>query len=759
MWLPGSKPGKIESHPGRALEEHLLNTACLAEKIARASLGGVPGNLPATCLLHDVAKAHPQFQKRVKTGKGQYAHAEPSAYIAFIVTRDLIAAEVVYRHHTHARGKFTQEWYNLGYEDLSDTVAEVPLWPEGKEVLEKLRLSNITGWKDLIPSEDELDDILDAAQDLILDEHKWLEFRNIYSLLIAADRMDAVSGGKVDFIPPVLRVFPEKVEQYLSTLKGTSLSNWRNRVRGEVLQSAEARLAGPGVYTLTLPTGAGKTLLGLELAMKIARRENKRAIFYVLPFISIVEQNSKVARSLLPRVQEDHYLAYGSDNENRKSSKDEDDDTRKKFIALFRYWYEPVVVTTFVKLWEVLYSPRGNDAMSFHRLASAVVILDEPQSIPARLWKGFGATLNFLAQNLNVTFILMTATQPHIASGIELAPPALKMPESRYKVHFYRDKGSLERLEDLLGKYGFPSRSTLVVANTHRAVLEIYFLIKKLIPSSENIFFLSSWVTPHDRKITLDKVKTKEENKQLRHLVSTQVVEAGVDLDFELVVRDFAPLDSIIQVAGRCNRHLDTAEGHVLVYEMCNENGESYPKMVYDSVLLRASAEVLSEFDSAEPVIINEFDVPGILKQYYDKLATSLDDSGPWYDIQKGNWEQWTCLIKDRPGESTVFIDRDGEIRAKLDELSQMDKGLANRDEIKELWNQIKQHAISVREKELEAWLEAEGGIFYDEEEKGIEKYKDGLWLINLRGLGRIYRPGLGFVPRHIYEKYLANEG
>ncbi|MBF7082173.1 CRISPR-associated helicase Cas3' [Desulfallas sp. Bu1-1] len=755
--MPGLPPGKTESHPGRALEDHLLHTARLAEGIARASLGWTPGNLLATCLLHDVAKAHPRFQSRLGTGKGRYAHAEPSAYITLLVTRDIIAAEAVHRHHSRARNSFTSYWYDLGHKELCDVVKDMPLWPGCVKVFEKLGMNNITGWGDLLPSADELDDLLEEAYELSLNEQNWLNFRLIYSLLIAADRMDAVSGGTKELLPPTLQVPGDKVDHYLRSLKSTQLTSWRHRVREKVLQHAENLLLGPRVYTLTLPTGAGKTLLGLELAMNIARRENKQAIFYVLPFISIVEQNSKVAKSLLPQVQEDHYLAYGNEEKNKD---DEEGDTHKKFMALFRYWYEPVVVTTFVKLWEVLYSPRGNDAMSFHRLANSVVILDEPQSVPARLWKGFGETLNFLSHNLNTTFILMTATQPNIASGVELAPAAIELPRSRYKIHFYRDKGDLQRIITLLDEHGFPSRSTLVVANTHRAALEIYFLLKNIIPDGEEIFFLSSWVTPHDRKKIMDRVKEKEENKQLRYLVSTQVVEAGVDLDFELVIRDFAPLDSLIQVAGRCNRHSDINEGQVLVYEMCDDNGRSLSMLAYrDPVLLNATAEVFKELNDSNPVSVKEAGMPGVLEKYYDKLTTSLEKDGPWYKIQQGQWEYWKGLIEEHADEQTVFIDRNGKIRGKLDKLSQMDKGIDNRHKIKEQWNQIKQHAISVRKKELDDWLEAEKGFIVDEEIRAIEEYKDGMWIINPRGLQRIYLSELGFIPRDIYQKYLVNEG
>ncbi len=746
--MHGLNPGRIESHPGRPLEEHLCNTALLAERIASASLGRIPDKLVEACLLHDIAKAHFKFQDRLKNKKRRFPHAEISAYITLGVTRNIIAAEAVHCHHTSARNNFTKKWYDLEYSEFCRAVSEIPLWPESQKIIKKLGFNEIGSWKEFLPSEDEFEDLLnDFMDEMQLNSEDWLNFRLIYSFLITADRIDALSSGAAEFVPHSLRVDANVVERYLGSLKSTPLSEWRNGVREKVLERAAKVLSGSGVYTLTLPTGAGKTLLGLDLAIKIAAQDKKQGIIYVLPFISIVEQNSQVAKEVLPFVQEDHYLAY--------DKKDDERDILTKFTALFRYWYEPVVVTTFAKLWDVLYSPRGNDAMSFHRLANSIVLLDEPQSIPARYWKGFGETLKLMAQKLNATFILMTATQPRIASGIELAPTKIKIPQSRYKVYFYRKKSGIECLCELLKQYGFPSRSTLIVANTHKAALDIYFLIKKLVPQEE-IFFLSGWVTPWDRKITLKRIKTKEEKNCIRHLVSTQVVEAGVDLDFNLVVRDIAPLDSLVQVAGRCNRHLSSRTGEVLIYEMCNDTGKSFSQMVYDQVLLNATREILLNFGQGDPLIFQETAIAELLELYYSKLSTALQNYGPWFEIEEGKWGgRWDLFETPWCNECTVFVERDGEVREVLDKLLQMDKNFSNRLEVKRMWNRIQQHAISVSEKEMKKWWEAEGSFIIDGEEKAVEKITENLWIINKRGLQRIYSPELGFIPREIYEKYI----
>lgn len=746
--LPGLKPGEIESHPGRPLEEHLFQTACLAEKIAVHYLGRVPENLRAACLLHDVAKAHAKFQIRLKKGKGRFPHAEPSAYIAFSISRDIMLAEVIRCHHTHIKNDFINDfWCNTDYENISHILSEIPLWPGSDKISGELGL-DCSEWIDLLPSSEEWDELLDEIEDnTVLDANNWLNFKLLYSLLITADRLDAVGVKLEDLAQPVLNVPGDIIEKYLDKLKPTPLTPWRNQIRNAVLERAKT-ISGPGVYTLTLPTGTGKTLLSLDLALKIAHKEGKRGIIYVLPFITIVEQNSKVAKSIFPEVQEDHHLV--------DQGATEDMDMLQRFISLFRYWHEPVVISTFAKLWEVLYSPRGNASMSFHRLANSIVLLDEPQSIPARYWKGFGKTLELISSRLNTTFILITATQPGIARGKELAPPNISVPSCRYKAGYFNEPISIRDMLDVLVEHGLADRNTMIVANTRKAALETLFLLKEQKIITQEPFFLSSWVTPNDRKKIMHKIKTREEKQMSRYLVSTQVVEAGVDLDFELVCRDMAPLDSIVQVAGRCNRHMSDYLGQILIFEIIDNEGKRISR-VYDSVLINFTREVLQNNKKDNVFSFNELEVPDLLEQYYGKLAGALENQGPWFDIQQGKWESWDRLIDEPVYECTVFIDCNGEIKSILEELKSMDNKLENKDRRRHLWRKVQEHAISVSKKELDSWHDKSGAFIIDDKEKEIEEISPEIWVINPKGIGRIYHPELGFVPLDIHNRYLAN--
>jgi len=751
--LPGLMRGEVESHPGRPLEDHLLKTANLAEDIARRCLGMVPEELRYIGLLHDVAKAHPRFQAHLK-GKGRFGHSEPSGCLALAITRDIIIAEAIRCHHTRMRDDFINEfWCNSDYKDIGKVLAEIPMWP-GCEVLAREIGIQGDSWIESWPSSQGWDGLLEYIEDTVsLDEDAWLNFRVLYSLLITADRLDAVSGGVEDMVLPKFAL-PEGVfEEYIAGMNPTPLAAWRQGIRRKVLETAPGLLSGPGVYTLTLPTGAGKTLVALELAANVAQRDSKYSIIYVLPFITIVEQNSNVAKSIFQTVQQDHHLAYQGEGEESGSL--------QRFVAMFRYWREPVVVTTFAKLWEVLYSPRANDSMCFHRMANAVIVLDEPQSIPVRYWKGFGETIDFVARKLDSVFILITATQPRMVKGKELAPGKIVLPRSRYTVRYFKESLNIDEMLSALVGQGLACRNTMVVANTRKAALEILFSIRKRSLVREPLFFLSSWVTPADRKRVFKELRAIEEQVSVgqggfRYLVSTQVVEAGADLDFDMVVRDIAPLDSIVQVAGRCNRHMSDQEGLVLVFELADGQGKGYAKAVYDPILINFTREQFLALDRDGEIQLSEMQVADLINSYYEKLA-DLNDDGPWFEIRRGKWGSEFSLFDEPSWESTVLIDYRGDIKTIISDIAKKASGIEDRDKRRKMWQEIQDYAINVPESELKQWDDKCGGFIYDDRDRKIEMVSDGLWIVNPSGIGHIYRSDCGFVPVNIYRKFFED--
>ncbi|NLU49275.1 MAG: CRISPR-associated endonuclease Cas3'', partial [Syntrophomonadaceae bacterium] len=478
--------GNIFSNRDKELPDHLISTTAIADVIAKGCGVELSEKDRLAILLHDIAKAHPRFQKRLLQNKGRFGHSEPSSALVFGLTRDMICAEAIRRHHSRLQNidevkKFWGNEWDYKTEKaggLNSVIAGLQWWQGAEEIAEKCRLE-VSSWLDLLPDQDEWEDILFDLDDYGCDQNEgvvndWLRLRMLYSILVAADRYEAAVSKKTINYSPLISD-PAKIDDYLSGTEPSDISAWRNEIRLEVVQNAERFIQKPGVFTLTLPTGAGKTLIGMEIAMQVARRFQYSTLIYVLPFVSLVEQNADVAAKLFDVVQEDHYLSY-------PESDSEEATPEERFVAFFRYWQEPVIVTTLAKLWNVLYSPRANDTMSFHRLSNSVVILDEPQVVRTSCWEGFGKTLQLLVDKLGTTFILMTATQPEIARGTELAPESVKFPLVRHELHWISGQGkrmSIAEAADFLIRQGVLEKSSLLVLNTRESALRMYGEMKK----------------------------------------------------------------------------------------------------------------------------------------------------------------------------------------------------------------------------------------------------------------------------------------
>ena len=718
----GFLSGEVESHPGKSLKSHLEGVAALAQAMAHHY--GLPLEaflLQATALAHDLAKAHPEFQSYLQGRGGGINHAEPSAWFAYLATGSLWAAEAVRRHHTQLRP--TKEWEK---EWLPDGSSLDKTWSRLKVFL--------PSWPIALTADqwDKMEDFFyEVLPEAALED--WLRLRLLYSVLVAADRLDAL-GVEAAELQPLPKFQPK-----IFTASG-EVGLWRRTLQQQCLAEA-ARITEPGVYTLTLPTGAGKTLLGLEIASHWAQRWQSCSIIYALPFISIVEQNAAVAAEVFGEaVQEDHSLAYGEDAS-------EAEDAWIRMTQLFRYWREPVVVTTMAQLWNALFHLRANKTINFHKLSKAVVILDEPQSIPPRLWQGFGEVLAQLSRQLGTTFLLMTATQPRIAAERELAPAGLRSLFTRHRYHFVREKWEVEQLPERLAVRGLlHSGSGLVVVNTKRAALQVQRLLQRELPDEE-VLLLSAWMTPWHRKQVLEKIKGLEKAGKRRYLVATQVVEAGVDFDFDWVFRDLAPLDSLVQVAGRCNRHLKRKDpGEVLVVEL-NSGGRSLASLVYDSLALGATKEVLPWDEDLE-----EAGVAALVAQYYalleDKLKGASEPLGRY--LSEGNWDKVPDLI-ERPNwrEADLLVEQTGELRSILQCLEETKWTLTKRAEQKRLLQKLQQHRISIPEPTLAlCQQELMQVVVAGEEAPLVQVMKGHAWFLSKEGaMAGIYDEKLGFIP------------
>ena len=756
--LRGSLSGDLKSHPGKRLIDHLLGTADLARQIVEFhGLEDIAFDVEAAALTHDPGKADPEFQKYLM-GKGKGVnHSLPSSFFTFSLQQDnaepfdaFFSVEAVRRHHAKIEdwgasspfwAGYRASWKKIG-EDMS---ALLPQWPCPLD--ERC-------WKKFIYAID------DRYPDDYPFPDYWLRLRSVLSVLVAGDRLDAINVKAMN-----LQSLPDFTPYPFSSVAKASerrrvTDAWRSEVAESCLRSV-AEIRSPGLFTLTLPTGAGKTNIGLRTAHTLAKNLGYSTIVYALPFISIVEQNAEFAKKVFGAefVQEDHSLMLaglddGDEAENNEAPEYDIPGTGagadrtmawRRSMRLFRYWGSPVIVTTMVQLWNTIFNPKAGATIDFHRLRNAVVLMDEPQGIDCHLWPELGKVLSFIHERWGTVFILMTATQPKIFEGTELAP-CVRFPFNRHRYRFVEGKHLLSDLPGLLRERipAFSESSGMLVFNTRGSARAAYELLKPLFGDAP-VFMLSRWMTPRHRRETLKKIKRLERDGERHYLVATQVVEAGVDLDFDWVFRDLAPLDSLIQVAGRCNRSGEREDGSVLITALQNENGRSFAGPIYDDVLMdhtRLLLEESPEFD--------ERDVPDIVARYYEKISNSIEPKALWKNIETGSWGDYIPLFKEMNFDVPVYVDHDGDLDDLLNELMTLDKTLDNRERLKALNNRLQQYAIGVKKDLLKGWMDRVGNFVVDDSEGSLEQYGD-YCVIRRSGIGAgpdsPYHPVAGFSP------------
>lgn len=335
------------------------------------------------------------------------------------------------------------------------------------------------------------------------------------------------------------------------------------QIRSDILQDCLDRASGNrGVYSLTVPTGGGKTLSSFAFALKHAIQNKMRRIIYVAPYLSIIDQNTQVLRDALGLSNRDQRLfAHHSLAEPPEAGDQEMD--RDSATRLAENWNAPFIVTTNVQFYESLFANKPSKVRKLHNIASSVVILDECQSLPPGMILPTCAMLRQASETLGCTIVLCTATQPVFDHG--------NIPES-HRVHateiIHRERDLFSRLKrvnlhwpqtrddtkswDQVADSMLEEKAALCIVNTRRAARELIETLQAR--SVQDVFHLSTNMCPVHRMSVLKQVRRQLQEKRTCYLVATQLIEAGVDVDFPVVLREMAPLEAIIQAAGRCNR-------------------------------------------------------------------------------------------------------------------------------------------------------------------------------------------------------------
>ena len=569
----------------QTVAEHLIGTAALSRGFASAFGAETDGELVG--LVHDLGKCTDGFQARLLRGGPRVDHATAGALACVKYYGRLEAAACVAGHHGGL-----PDFGNLRVDRAGDATLSGRLKKgiDG-QYLERCGESGVTLPE--LPRSAEKRDRLQASF--------WT--RMLYSCLVDADFLDTerfMDGdrgrGGCDDIPTLL----SRLEKYVAQWQ--SPQSELDRLRCDILNTCmEAGSKARGIYTLTVPTGGGKTVSSLAFALRHAAAHGMQRVIYVIPYTSIIEQNAEVFRKILgARNVLEHHCGVQLDIEDGAGPE------QVRCALAAENWDMPVVVTTAVQFFESIYANRSSKCRKLHNLANSVIIFDEAQMLPLPHLRPCVAAMASLAGQFRSTVVLCTATQPSLDDLLRAYAPSCHIAElcpqtsesyDRFRRVTFRRAGALT--DEELARQLSEHEQGLCIVNSRKAAQSIYSLLP-----SEGSFHLSTLMIPAQRQEILAGIRARLKEGRPCRVVSTSLIEAGVDVDFPLVYREMAGLDSIMQAAGRCNREgkRPAQESEVTVFERTE-----LPPKLFRSAIGAAREALAAHADPAAPEAMSHY--------------------------------------------------------------------------------------------------------------------------------------------------------
>lgn len=678
-----------KSHPDKALEVHIAGVSQKALKRYNSPL------VKWAALFHDLGKINPNFQKKIEPSyKGEYVGYDEHAYLSawswlcffeqnvksHIQLRQNLNGDMIYfqiilvliaKHHGNLPnfGKLLKDEplerlkkFLKANTDLPITsflnenldFQHQPFRLSGSEILNKLLIfTQKEKWQ----------------QNAL---HYFFETQFSFAALIEGDKRDAgdkyldnyyhletINGNSKNVLTYGLN---QKWHSLSSKTAKSELDALRTQIREEAVVNIKKEISkGKRVFTLTAPTGAGKTFTLLSLASAIQNQLSNKSILYALPFLSIIEQVGSI-------IKDDLYcdlLSVSSKAKNEQvdnliekldiipEESDFKELLKQDFIQLT--FDHPLILTTFVQLFETLLSNRNSTLLKLPNFSNRIFLIDEIQALPPRLYIFFTAWLTAFCEKWDSFAILSTATMPKMDFETKMHIDESQKPEKLFKDYlanqpcellnyqkffaaspFNRYRINLANpfelfIDDLVERINEQQCSCLVILNTISDSREVY---ERLEGDNKNVYLLNTHFIPKDRREKIDVIKAHLEAKEKVILVSTQLIEAGVDIDFPVVFRDLCPLPSLIQSAGRCNRNKKLSElGQVYFFHLKSENGRSGAEKVY-----RDEAKTFLNF--SKKYITNGVEEKELLKvqqEFFQFIAENLTIGDYNIDREKVN--------------------------------------------------------------------------------------------------------------------------
>ena len=611
------------------LREHEENVAALAGAFAAGF--GAREHGYRTGLLHDIGKYSANGQKRQRdpAHTAKVDHASAGAQLAAQLG-DPFAAFAVAGHHG-------------GLPDRGDKTNDGggTLWARLNKCL--TGGSDPSAWKTEIeiPTKVQYPSWLETERDA---RRLAMYTRMLFSCLVDADYLDtetAIQGGQPRGEGETPERLLEKLNAHVAPwleAPANDLCAKRSAILARCLRGGEDER---GLYTLTVPTGGGKTLSSLAFALSHAAKHGMKRVIYVIPYTSIIEQNADVFAKVLG---EENVLEHHSQVEFADDGEETPEAYRKRLAC--ENWDAPVVVTTAVQFFESLYAAKTSKCRKLHHIANSVVIFDEAQTIPVPFLMPCVSAIGELVQHYGVTAVLCTATQPALGKLFKQLAPTLVQreiapdPDGLFddfrRVSFRRE--GVFTPEELAGRLA-EAEQVLCIVNTRKHARQVYESLPE-----EGRFHLSTLMIPTDREETLNVIRARLRNGQVCRVVSTSLVEAGVDVDFPSVWRELAGLDSILQAAGRCYREgkRSAAESVVNVFEAEADPPRS---MVQQR---EAATEVMEKFE--------EINTRPAIRAYFNRLLWVKGDDA--LDAERILNSERACTFR-KTAEAFRLIDAD----------------------------------------------------------------------------------------------------
>lgn len=538
-----------DDHVVQPLKEHLENVGELCGRFAKTfgfeDVGRVLG------VLHDVGKYSDGFQKRIQESGPKIDHATAGAKLSReyfgrkwnLLFSDILFGYAIAGHHS-------------GLCDAGDEHIDTPSSGTYQGRLKK-QIPEFNAWSEEIHIPEVAfpqfpQKIISSTDDGEVDLYLSFLTRMLYSCLVDADFLDTenfMSNGEVKRNSgESLKTIMERATNCIAQkgwLKPADKESLNGR-RGEILQAcmAHGRNQKPGFFRLTVPTGGGKTVSSFMFALEHAVKNGMDRIIYVAPFTTIIEQNANVLKGL---AGETNVLEHHSSFDFKAFEELE------KLELAAENWDIPIIVTTNVRFFESFYGSKSSQCRKLHNVANSVIIFDEVQSLPDEYLLPCLETIKQLTQYYGCSSVFCTATQPSLdkvlgdINPFELCPDVQEQ-FAAFKRHLFENKGviSEEKLADQLSR----EEQALCVVNTRAIAQNLYHKLEE----EPGLFCLSTLMTPRDRKAAIKEIRDRLDRQERCVVISTNLIEAGVDLDFQNVYRQLAGVDSILQAAGRNNR-------------------------------------------------------------------------------------------------------------------------------------------------------------------------------------------------------------